>query len=184
MDFSEKIIEKNLIHSGAITQYELWQVELPDGQRAEREVVLHDDAAAVIAFNQDKRMIFVRQHRVAIGQNSLEIPAGLIDPTDDSPLEAAQRELEEETGLAAENWQKIAGFYHSPGFCDEYLYIFEAHDLKTVKDPRPQDDDEYLEVVALTFDEAQSYLKSGEICDSKTVYALLYWQFLLAKDVL
>lgn len=179
MKFEEKILNKQTIHRGNITEYELWQVELPDGKQAEREIVLHGDAAAVMAFDEQNRMIFVRQYRIAIQSETLEIPAGLIDERDDSPLAAARREFEEETGLFASSMQRVTGFYHSPGFCDEYLHIFIAGDLEKVDEPLPQDDDEYIEVLALSYDEAQSYYEAGLICDSKTVYALLYWRYLL-----
>lgn len=182
VNLEEKIIAKKTIHQGRITQYDLWQVELADGNQAEREIVLHDDAAAVIAFDSQERMIFVRQYRVAIEQESIEIPAGLIDERDDSPLSAARRELEEETGFYAHHLERLTGFYQSPGYCDEYLHIFRATDLEVAENPLPQDDDEYLEVMALTYDEAVSYLQDGLICDSKTVYALLYWKYLRDMD--
>lgn len=182
MNLKEEVLREEVIYRGNITQYEVWDVELADGQTATREIVKHDDASAVMALDEDGRMIFVRQYRVAIGQNTLEIPAGLIDDADASPLEAAKRELEEETGIGAKEWEKVCGFYHSPGFCDEYLHIFLAKELHQVENPRAMDADENLEVLALSYEEALDYYLQGEICDSKSVYALLYWQKLLQSS--
>lgn len=92
------------------------------------------------------------------------------------PLEAAQRELEEETAYQAKNWSEVTSFYNTPGFCNEKLTIFEASELVAVDNPLAQDEDENLRVMTLTFEEAWELMESGRICDSKTVFALFYWK--------
>lgn len=176
MKFEEKINHIETIHDGKITKYELAEVTLPNGKKAEREIVRHHHAAAVIAFTEDDRLILVRQYRIAIGQTTLEIPAGLKDPEDENTLVTAKREFEEETGLKANSWKKIQSAYSTPGFTDEFIEIYEANDLEKVQQPLAQDEDEFLEILTLTYDEAMEAYSNGELCDFKTVFALFYWE--------
>lgn len=176
MKFEEKINDIKTIHDGKITKYELAEVTLPNGKKAEREIVRHHQAAAIIAFTADDRLILVRQYRVAIGQTTLEIPAGLKDSEDKDSLVTAKREFEEETGLRANSWKKIQSAYSTPGFTDEFIEIYEANGLEKVEEPLAQDEDEFLEILKLTYDEAMGAYSSGELCDAKTVFALFYWE--------
>lgn len=176
MEFEEKITSVETIHEGVVTTYQLAEVTLPDGKKAQREIVRHKSAAAVIAFTEDLKLILVRQYRVSIGKTTLELPAGLKEAEDNDGLITAKRELEEETGLQSDNWRFVTSFYSTPGFTDEFLEIYEAHGVSKVDDPLPKDDDEFLEVVTLDFDEAMDAYSRGELCDSKTVFALFYWQ--------
>lgn len=182
MEFEEKIDSVETIHEGVITTYELAEVTLPDGKSAQREIVRHHDAAAVVAFTSEDKLILVRQYRVAIGQTTLEIPAGLKDPEDEDTLVTAKREFEEETGLRADKWKAVTSFYSTPGFTDEYLEIYEATDLEKVEDALEQDEDEFIELLALTYEEAMEAYEKGELCDSKTVFALFYWQLKKLKS--
>src|SRR5690625_3370741 len=129
MDYKEHTIRKQTIYKGNITTYTVEEVRLPNGKKAIREIVRHDDASVVIPVTADGKLVLVGQYRKAIEQMLYEIPAGLMDEEDKNPLETAQRELEEETGYQAENWTEITGFYSSPGFTDEYLTLFEAREL-------------------------------------------------------
>lgn len=176
MEFEEKIDSIHTVHKGAITEYQLAEVTLPDGKKAQREIVRHHGAAAIIAFTADDKLILVRQYRVAIGQTTLELPAGLKDPEDKDTLITAKREFEEETGLQAKEWKHVTSMYSTPGFTDEYLVIYEAQDLKKVENPLTQDEDELIELVTLTYEEAKEAYTKGELCDSKTVFALFYWE--------
>jgi ADP-ribose pyrophosphatase len=98
----------------------------------------------VIAINDEQKMLLVKQWREAIKQITLEIPAGLIDPTDASPLDAMKRELNEEGGYKADYWEKVSEFYSSPGFCDEKMYLFYCDTLTKLTDKRSLDEDEFL----------------------------------------
>lgn len=182
MEFEEKITNIETIHEGSITTYQLADVTLPDGKKAKREIVRHDDAAAVIAFTDDQKLVLVRQYRVTIGKTTLELPAGLRNKEDRDGIVTAQREFEEETGLRAREWRYVTSFYSTPGYTDEFLEIYEAIGLEIVEDSLPQDEDEFIEVVALDFDEAMEAYTRGELCDSKTVFALFYWQMRRQKN--
>ncbi len=182
MEFEEKINSVRTVHDGTVTKYELAEVTLPDGRLAEREIVRHDDAAAVIAFTEDDKIVLVRQYRVVIGRTTLELPAGLRDPEDQDGLITAKREFEEETSLRAREWKFVTAFYSTPGFTDEFLEIYEARGLAQIENALEQDEDEFLEVVTLSFDEAMEAYAEGELCDSKTVFALFYWKMQRQKE--
>ena len=109
----------------------------------------------------------------------LEIPAGKIDPGEGQyPERTAMRELEEETGYHTENLTYINEMYLSPGFSNEKLYIYAATNLVKVENPRPQDDDEVLELYELTMEEAKQAIQDGLICDAKTIFAVNYWELM------
>lgn len=106
-ELREKVISREVIYPGKVIHVEKWQVTLPDGGQAPREIVLHRGASAVVALDEDKNIILVRQHRVAIDRITLEIPAGKLDTADEDPFLCAKRELEEETGLHADHLSLI-----------------------------------------------------------------------------
>jgi len=181
MKFEEEITDVETVHEGAITTYQLADVTLPNGKPAQREIVRHDQAAAVIPFTEDQKILLVRQYRVSIGKTTLELPAGLRDDDDKDGLLTAQRELQEETGMRSDNWRFVTSFYSTPGFTDEFLEIYEAHGLEEVGKPADHDEDEFIEVVALDFDEAMDAYSRAELCDAKTVFALFYWRMKRSK---
>lgn len=176
MEFKEETIRSKSIYKGNITEYFIEDVRLPNGKEAKREIVRHDGASAAIAFTDQDQMLFVKQYRKAIDQLSIEIPAGIMDSEDENGLETAKRELEEETGFKAEKWEFVTSFYSTPGFTDEYLEIYEAKELKLVENPLSQDEDETIELLLLTFEEAWSEYEKGLLRDSKSVFALFYWK--------
>ena len=176
MDFYEETIKSTSIYKGNITEYIVEDVRLPNGEMSQREIVRHDGAAAVIPFTASGELVLVKQYRKAIDQVSVEIPAGLKDKADHDGLETAKRELEEETGYKADNWKFVTSFYSTPGFTDEFLEIYEATGLVLADDPLIQDDDENVEMIVASFDEAWELYDQGLLRDSKTVFALFYWK--------
>lgn len=183
MDFKEETINERSIYKGNVTEYTVQEVRLPNGKTSQREIVRHAGASAVIPFIGEDRIILVRQYRKAIEAESIEIPAGLKD-ANESASETALRELEEETGYTTDQLSFVTSFYSTPGFTDEFLEIFEARDLYLVEEKRPMDDDEQLEVLTVTYDEAWAFYEEGLLRDSKTVFALFYWKMkrLMQKD--
>ncbi|MDR2464821.1 MAG: NUDIX hydrolase [Streptococcaceae bacterium] len=185
-DFYEKTLDRKMIFNGKIINVAVDTVELPNGMgTAERELVFHPGGVTVIPITDEGKIVLVRQFRKPFEKLILEIPAGKIEPGEYDDLEAAaKRELEEETGYKPNAFKKLTEVYLSPGFCDELLRIYFATSLEKVENPRPQDEDEVLEVVELTFEEAKLAEKEGLICEAKTVMALMYWELMRLKGEL
>ena len=140
------------------------------GQTYLREVVRHPGGAAVVPFFGDGTVAFVSQYRHPALKYVLELPAGKIDPGE-RPAETAARELEEELGLVAGRLEQLSGFYTTPGFCAERLWVFLATDL--TETARRHEEDEIIEVVRMPFARALDMVTSNEIDDAKTIIGLL-----------
>ena len=126
-------------------------------------------------FGKDNRIVLVKQYRKAIEKVSYEIPAGKLEAGEaQHEQEAAARELEEETGYSGQ-LTKIYDFYTATGFCNEKIRLYLGTDLQKVPNPRPQDDDEVLEILELTYAECMDLVASGAIEDAKTIIALQYY---------
>ena len=175
MDFTEKTIQRDVKYSGRIFTVTQDIVELPNGKTSTRDLVFHTGAVAVLVI-RDGKMLLVRQYRKPLEMHFLEIPAGKLDSKEEVPLEAAKRELEEETGMTTKSVKKIAEFYTAPGFCSEKIYLYKADNLRKVDQPRPHDDDEVLERHEVTLAEAKALIHNGEIQDAKTIMAIQYWE--------
>ena len=141
-----------------------------NGKEAWREVVHHPGASAVVAIDDDNRIIMEKQFRYALNDYLLEIPAGKLDAGED-PLVCAKRELEEETGIIASEWISLGTIATSPGFCNEVIHLYVAKGLS--KGEIHWDEDEYVEVERYTFDELLQCIKDEKIKDSKSLSALL-----------
>jgi 8-oxo-dGTP pyrophosphatase MutT (NUDIX family) len=136
--------------------------------------------------DRDGRVALVRQYRVAVGDALLEIPAGGLDLAADGskekPLDAARRELEEETGFRAGTWRQLGSFFSAPGFTSEQIHLFLATDLtRAVEDRRHAEEDERLILSWLPWRDAVAAVESGEIHDAKSV-AGLFWLARLQGD--
>ena len=141
-----------------------------NGKEAWREVVHHPGASAVVAIDEENRIIMEKQFRYALNDYLLEIPAGKLDAGED-PLVCAKRELEEETGIIASEWISLGTIATSPGFCNEVIHLYVAKGLS--KGEIHWDEDEYVEVERYTFDELLQRIKDEQIKDSKSLSALL-----------
>lgn len=141
-----------------------------NGKEAWREVVHHPGASAVVAIDENNRIIMEKQFRYALNDYLLEIPAGKLDAGED-PLVCAKRELEEETGIIASEWISLGTIATSPGFCNEVIHLYVAKGLS--KGEIHWDEDEYVEVERYTFDELLQRIKEEKIKDSKSLSALL-----------
>ena len=137
---------------------------------AEREIVRHRGAVAIVAVDAEERLWLVRQRREAVRKELLELPAGLVEAGEE-PLAAAQRELREECGLRGGVWRELGAFYTSPGFADERMVIFAAEGLE--QGAAEPDADEHLAVVHWPLSEAGR--RVGELEDAKTIAGLLLY---------
>ncbi|WP_405744697.1 NUDIX domain-containing protein [Anaerovibrio slackiae] len=162
---SEDVFDGNLLHVKKDT------VRLPNGNIAYREWIKHPGASAVVPVTPEGRLIFVRQYRYPIQQVTLEIPAGKLDAEGEDPLDCARRELSEETGYQAEKYTFLTKLATTVGFSNEFIYIYAAEGLTAGR--QHPDEDEFINVCTLTMDEAMAKIRSGEICDAKSVTAVL-----------
>ncbi|MDA0271191.1 MAG: NUDIX hydrolase [Chloroflexi bacterium] len=145
-------------------------IRFPDGHEADRAVVWHPGAVALVVEDGDGRWLLVRQYRHPTGGNLLEVPAGTMEPGEPPEVTAA-REVREETGYAAGTLVHLGGLWMLPGYCSEYMHFYLATDLRP--DPLPQDHDEYItEPVRLSLDEVEAAIDAGVIQDAKTVVAV------------
>lgn len=181
-DLKETFLSGERVFHGKIINVEHWQVALPNGKTALREVVTHPGASAVVPVDENGLVTLVRQCRVAVDQMTWEIPAGKLDAHGEDPFLAAQRELEEETGLHAENWQLLTRIETTPGFCQERISIYLAMGL--TQHQAHTDEDEFLRLTKIPLDEAVARCMRGEMTDSKTIVGLLMAQKVLSAGAL
>jgi ADP-ribose diphosphatase len=175
----ERVVETRLIHRGRYMEFRTDTIERADGSRGTRDVVGHPGAVAIIALDDDDRLLLVRQWRVPAGEALLEVPAGTLDVIDgvtEDPLEAARRELEEETGHRASSWRKLAEFWTAPGFATELMHLYLATGITGVSgDARlAPDEDEHLELVQVPLDDAVAMVLGNEIRDAKSIVGILW----------
>lgn len=176
MNLQERELSRATKFVGRIISVDVTEVELPNGQKSEREIVTHPGAVCALAINERNECLLVRQWRSPMNRESVEIPAGKLDPNDDSPLNAMKRELNEEAGYQAKYWEELNNFYSSPGFCDEKLTLFYCDTLTKVTDKLAEDDDEFLEQMWVDLPTAKQMILAGAIVDLKTLFALSYWE--------
>ena len=170
MDLTEKTLSSQVIYRGSITTLTVDQVRLPNGAEARREVVRHPEGVAVLALDGEDRAVLVTQYRYPMGRTLLEIPAGKLDPGED-PRRGALRELSEEAGVEPEELIGLGTLCVSPGFCDERIHLFLARGLR--QGSCHPDEDEFLSVSWMPFQELLERVMSGEIEDAKTAAAVL-----------
>ncbi|MDR3051090.1 MAG: NUDIX hydrolase [Oscillospiraceae bacterium] len=167
----EEVLSRQLRFHGAIIDVAHWQVRLPDGSAALREVVLHPGAAAVVPVDAAGMVTLVRQHRVVLDEVTLEIPAGKLDAPGEDPLACARRELSEETGLTAAHWRHLMTITTTPGFCTERVALYLATGLQA--GAAHLDEGEFLRVERMPLDEAVALVMAGRVPDGKTALGLL-----------
>ncbi|MHB8576613.1 MAG: NUDIX hydrolase [Dehalococcoidia bacterium] len=166
----EKTIGSERMYDGKVVNLRVDTVRFEDGREAKREVVEHGGAVAIVAIDNDARLLLVRQFRTPVGDDLLEVPAGGIDDGEE-PEAAAQRELQEETGYRAARIRRLAGFWVAPGYCTEFIHVFLAEGLTESR--LDADDDEAITVERFTLAESIAMIASGEIRDAKSIVGIL-----------
>lgn len=168
MSFFEKKISGKRVYEGKILNLEVDEVELSDGSLASRECVRHHGGAAVL-YVTGGRVLLVKQFRYLYGKEIYEIPAGKLEKGED-PMEAAKRELREETGFVANDMLPFLKIYPTPGYTDEVIHVYCAKNCYV--DSQQLDKGEFLNVSLIKITDVLKMIESGEICDSKTVSAV------------
>ncbi|MDN7244096.1 NUDIX hydrolase [Planococcus shenhongbingii] len=171
--FEEKTISSNRIYEGKIINLKVDEVSLPNGHTSKRELVEHPGAVALVAITEDNKIIMVEQYRKALERTIIEIPAGKIEKGE-APEYTAMRELEEETGYTADKLVLIQSFSTSPGFADEVIHLYAAEGLKKSTSGAVLDEDEFVELMEVTVEEAEQLMKENRIYDAKTAFAVLW----------
>lgn len=173
MDRFERL-ERKLIAKGAIIDYYHDTVKVPNGNIVTWDFIGHKGAAAVVAVQDDGKILMVRQYRNALDRETLEIPAGGLETVDEPTALAAARELEEETGYVAGNLEFLISIRTTVAFCNEKIDIYVANALK--KSEQRLDEDEFIHVEAYTLEELCGMIYAGQIEDAKTISAIMSYQ--------
>ena len=142
------------------------------GKQLERHVIVHPGAVVILPILSDGRIVLIRQYRVAVDEELIELPAGTMEPGEE-PIITARRELMEETGYRANELRPVLRFYTSPGFVKEEMRLFKAAGL--TPGPTSLDDDEKIEPLLVDLPQAMKMIYSGEIRDAKTIIGLLWY---------
>ena len=183
-ELNEVVVASDLVVQAAYMEWRRTTVERAGGDQHVRYIVGHPGAVAILAIDATSdatvtpasEMLFVRQFRAPVGQLLLEVPAGTLDLHDgvtEEPQLAAERELEEETGLRAATWRHLRSFFTAPGFTSERMELFLALDLSAAgPGARTPDEDEAIEAVRLTIAEAAEAARRGAIVDAKSLVAI------------
>lgn len=178
-DLTERTLESTVHYEGTILKLRKDQVQMPNGRLTVREVVEHSDSVCMVPLDDDGNVLLVRQYRKPTESALLELPAGGIEEGE-TPEQAAMRELQEEVSHVAGSLKPLAGFWLAPGWCDEYMYAFLATDLRP--SDLEQDYDEIVETRRVPLAQTLDLIGNGEICDAKSIAALLQAIQLVGND--
>ncbi len=167
-------LDRTLVYKGVIIDFYQDTIKVPNGNIVKWDFIGHKGAAAVVAVNEDGKLLMVRQYRNALDRETLEIPAGALDSVDEPTHVAAARELEEETGFKAGKLELLIKLRTTVAFCNEKIDVYLATDLQPSK--QNLDDDEFINVELHDIDELVQMIYDCKIEDSKTVAALMAYK--------
>lgn len=165
----EVTIKSEKIYEGKIVNLRVDTIELQDKKYSKREIVEHSGGVGVVAITEEDEIVLVKQYRKAISKEILEIPAGKLE-LNEKPKDTALRELKEETGYSTDNIEYISEFYPTPAYCTEKIHVFLARDL--VPGEQDLDENEFVEVIKLPFEEAYEMVLNGDLTDAKTIIGI------------
>jgi ADP-ribose pyrophosphatase len=169
-----EVVSSRRVYEGKIITVRVDEVRMPGGETAEREVVEHDDAVAVVALDKGGRVLLIRQYRHPLTRKLWELPAGLCDVDGESFPDTARRELAEETGFEAGVWHTLADMHPSPGMSTEFTRVYLAREVRELPDKSERQDEEAdLEPTWVPLDEAVARVEAGEITNGLAVVGLL-----------
>ena len=170
-------VDSQVVYDGHFLKVQKDVVRLPDGKQSSREYIKHPGAVVILPLFDDGKVLLERQFRYPLHDVFIEFPAGKIDPYED-PLDCAKRELQEETGYTAKDWQFVCTIHNAIAYSDEHLDIFIARGL--IAGVRKLDEGEFLETFTATIPEMLAWIKAGKITDVKTVIGTFWLEKLVA----
>ena len=168
-----KILQNRLSYQGSKFSFHVDRIELPNRVIGEYSYIKHPGAGLAVPVTADGKFVLVKQYRFAIQRYLLEFPAGTLEVGEDHDV-TIKREIEEETGYSASEWQYLGGFYICPGYSDEIIHAYLAQGLEKLEHPPAQDEDEEIEVVILSCEEIEALLRSQSAdtnLDAKSITA-------------
>lgn len=172
-DHEFETLHSETVYVGNIFALRADEVRMPGGRTARREVVEHYGAVAIVALDDDRNVVMIYQYRHPLGRRLWELPAGLLDMGGEPPHLTAARELQEEAGLAADQWRVLVDLDSTPGFTDESVRVYLATGLREVDRPEAHDEEADLRVERVPLAGAVARVFSGEIVNSTTVAGIL-----------
>lgn len=176
----EAQVSSEEVYSGILLHVFRDVVELPDGEHALREYIKHWGAVCIVPLTDDGKVIMERQYRYANSRTVIEIPAGKLDSPTEDRLEAAKRELREETGFSADHWTNLGGFISAPAYSNEYITMYLATGLH--RGEQHLDKEEFLDVYEVPLEDLVDSIMQGHIEDVKTIAAILKTWVLVNKN--
>jgi len=177
LHLTETQVDSTAVYEGHFLKVQRDIVRLPDGQEVPREYIRHPGAVVILPLFEDGSVLLEKQFRYPLRQVFIEYPAGKIDPHED-PLECAKRELQEETGYTATDWQFVCTIHNAIAYSDEHLDIYLARGL--VAGVAKLDDGEFLETFTATVPEMLAWIREGKVTDVKTVIGTFWLEKIIA----
>jgi ADP-ribose pyrophosphatase len=176
-----RVVETTTLCEAGFLTLERRRVQGPDGEEFDRHVVRHPGAVVVVPLDDERNALMVRQYRVAAERALLELPAGKRDVPGEPPETTAARELEEEIGRRAGAIRPLCEFFNSPGFTDEYTYVFLASELVETERAAVSVEERAMTVESVPLGRVDDLVASGEIVDGKSIIGLLLARQLLTS---
>ncbi len=168
----EKTLSSQIVYNGRAIRLRVDRVEMPSGRETTREIVEHADCVVIVAIDDSNNVLLVNQFRKPVEKELLELPAGGMEPGED-PVATVRREMREETGYLPQKIEGLGGFYSTPGYGTEYLYLYLATEL--VPSPLQAEDTESIRLTKVPLSQILSLIDSGTVCDAKSIAGLLIY---------
>ena len=168
-----QVLDSETVFEGRVISVVKDRVSMPGDTDSQRDVVVHPGAVGVVALDAEGRVLFVQQYRHPVRQRLDELPAGLLDVDGEPSLQAAQRELVEEAGLAADTWHVLVDAYTSPGMTDEAIRIFLARDVREVERDVQEHEEAEMTTLWQPLDTAVQRVLAGDVQNGMAVMGLL-----------
>lgn len=177
MKLEEKTITSKKVYECFFMSLYEDRVLLPNSKESNRIYIKHNGASAILPITKEGKIVLIKQFRYPINQVIIEIPAGKKDEPIEDGLRCAVRELEEETGYTSTNVIKFQDLHNCVGYSNEMIELFIAYDCEKIDIPKSGDDDEFIELMEVSKEEANVLLKQGKITDAKTLIMLQHYLY-------